>query len=189
MEKLEEQQKQFQDGLDLRQQLITKQENYIFREQEYRQTIQQLKDEIKKNSNNPLVVPSKKSENTLPIEGGQLEINKDQTEKEESLKQSKVYTNLTEVKNINAAEKEIRDNIELMQQNAGKNLKTKREKLWKGLDEELAKYKENLRKANEKRQGNDQATDKDKSNKETLETMSSMAQKIDEENQQLMKKN
>jgi hypothetical protein len=101
------------------------------------------------------VVPSKKSENTLPIEGGQLEINKDQTEKEESLKQSKVYTNLTEVKNINAAEKEIRDNIELMQQNAGKNLKTKREKLWKGLDEELAKYKENLRKANEKRQGND----------------------------------
>jgi hypothetical protein len=32
MEKLEEQQRQFQDGLDLRQQLITKQENYIFRE-------------------------------------------------------------------------------------------------------------------------------------------------------------
>lgn len=49
-------------------------------------------------------------------------------------------------------------------------------KAWNNLNEQLDQYKEGLEKANEKRQGNDLNTnDKEKSNKETLETMSSMA--------------
>ena len=56
-------------------------------------------------------------------------------------------------------------------------------KAWNNLNEQLDQYKEGLQKANEKRQGNELNTnDKEKSNKETLETMSSMAQKIDEDN-------
>lgn len=51
------------------------------------------------------------------------------------------------------------------------------------LDDHLRQYKEGLEKANEKRQGGEMnQSEQDKSNKETLETMSSMAQKIDEDN-------
>jgi type III secretory pathway component EscR len=71
-----------------------------------------------------------------------------------------------------------------MQNNAQGKLAENRAKVWASLDENLAQYKEGLKKANEKRQGNDfNPSDKDKSNRETLETMSSMAQKIDEDNQ------
>lgn len=71
-----------------------------------------------------------------------------------------------------------------MQNNAQEKLAENRAKVWASLDENLAQYKEGLKKANEKRQGNDfNPSDKDKSNRETLETMSSMAQKIDEDNQ------
>lgn len=77
-----------------------------------------------------------------------------------------------------------------MQSNAQCKLAENRAKNWAALDENLAAYKEGLNKANEKKQGNElNPSDKDKSNRETLETMSSMAQKIDEDNQQLMKKN
>ena len=51
------------------------------------------------------------------------------------------------------------------------------------LDDHLRQYKEGLEKANQKRLGGESNyTDKEQSNKETLETMSSMAQKIDEDN-------
>lgn len=70
-----------------------------------------------------------------------------------------------------------------MKEDAKVKLSNNNAKIWATLDENLAQYKEGLQKANEKRQGNDlNSSDKDKSNKETLETMSSMAQKIDEDN-------
>ena len=62
--------------------------------------------------------------------------------------------------------------------------------MWATLDENLKLYKDGLEKANAKRKDNEfNPTEKDRSNRETLETMSSMAQKIDEDNQQLMKRN
>jgi hypothetical protein len=71
-----------------------------------------------------------------------------------------------------------------MQKDAQSKLANNRAKIWATLDENLVEYKEGLKKANEKRQGNEfNPSDKDKSNRETLETMSSMAQKIDEDNQ------
>ena len=49
-------------------------------------------------------------------------------------------------------------------------------KIWTSLHANLERQKEEFRQANEKRMGNQQnISDKEKSNKETLETMSSMA--------------
>lgn len=77
-----------------------------------------------------------------------------------------------------------------MQANAQSKLSNSRAKMWATLDENLKLYKEGLEKANAKRKENEfDPTEKDRSNRETLETMSSMAQKIDEDNQQLMKRN
>lgn len=77
-----------------------------------------------------------------------------------------------------------------MQANAQSKLSNSRAKMWATLDENLKLYKEGLEKANAKRKDNEfDPTEKDRSNRETLETMSSMAQKIDEDNQQLMKRN
>lgn len=70
-----------------------------------------------------------------------------------------------------------------MQNDAKKLLSKKRKTLYMTLDDHLRQYKEGLEKANEKRQGGEMnQSEQDKSNKETLETMSSMAQKIDEDN-------
>lgn len=77
-----------------------------------------------------------------------------------------------------------------MQNDAKSQLSKKRKTLYLTLDDHLRQYKEGLEKANLKRQGSDtDQTDKALTNKETLETMSQMAQKIDEDNQNLMKKN
>lgn len=77
-----------------------------------------------------------------------------------------------------------------MQANAQSKLSNSRAKMWATLDENLKLYKEGLEKANAKRKDNEfDPMEKDRSNRETLETMSSMAQKIDEDNQQLMKRN
>ena len=63
-----------------------------------------------------------------------------------------------------------------MKMDAKNKLDNNQEKIWNQLDENLALYKEGLEKANEKRLCNDkEKNNKDKSNKETLETMSSMA--------------
>lgn len=57
------------------------------------------------------------------------------------------------------------------------------------MDENLAIYKDGLRAEEDKQKLQSEGQEKDKSNKETLEMMSMMAQKIDEDNQNLMKKN
>lgn len=76
-----------------------------------------------------------------------------------------------------------------MQEKALQQLKQQKDRQWATLDKQLEKFRQELLKAEDKRKGEDQAAAQDKSTRETLETMSSMAQKIDEDNQQLMKRN
>lgn len=190
---LDKYERERKDAYELREHLITKQENYIFREQEYRTTIELLKKEIDDHSKKPFALPKETADDELELDGLKLELNKQSSaeKREEANKQSEgVYQNQKEVKDIHAKLGGILGCISQMQNDAQTKLANNRAKIWATLDENLVQYKEGLKKANEKRQGNDfNPSDKDKSNKETLETMSSMAQKIDEDNQNLMRKN
>lgn len=70
----------------------------------------------------------------------------------------------------------IVQSIEQMQKDAQNKLYKNKSKIWTSLHANLERQKEEFRQANEKRMGNQQnISDKEKSNKETLETMSSMA--------------
>jgi hypothetical protein len=76
MEILEKFDRERQDAYELREHLITKQENYIFREQEYRITIDKLKVEIDKHSKKPFALPKDTGDDELELEGMKLELNK-----------------------------------------------------------------------------------------------------------------
>lgn len=67
---LEKFQRERQDANDLRQHLLKKQEMYIYRENEYRETIRLLKIEIDENSKKPLQLPKEVADQTLQLEGG-----------------------------------------------------------------------------------------------------------------------
>ena len=110
---------------------------------------------------------------------------------EQQTKQSQcAHINQKDVKEIHNRLGAILEGISTMQVNAQSKLSQNRAKMWATLDENLKLYKDGLEKANAKRKDNEfNPTEKDRSNRETLETMSSMAQKIDEDNQQLMKRN
>lgn len=146
-----------------------------------------LKKEIDDHSKKPIDLPKETADDELELDGLKLELNKQSSaeKREEAKKQAEgVYQNQKDVKDIRAKYKAIGDCIKQMKEDAKVKLANNNAKVWATLDENLAQYKEGLQKANEKRQGNDlNSNDKDKSNKETLETMSSMAQKIDEDNQ------
>lgn len=60
----------------MREHLITKQENYIFREQEYRTTIEILKKEIDDHSKKPIDLPKETADDELELDGLKLELNK-----------------------------------------------------------------------------------------------------------------
>jgi hypothetical protein len=64
--------KERRDAYDLREHLIKKQEMYIYREQEYRETINLLKLSIDENSKKTLVLPKETQDKTLELEGGQV---------------------------------------------------------------------------------------------------------------------
>lgn len=76
-----------------------------------------------------------------------------------------------------------------MHDNARDRLKAGRDRYWEELKENLHMYKDGLKREEAKQKVLQSGQEKDKSNKETLELMSVMAQKIDEDNQQLMRKN
>ena len=121
-----------------------------------------------------------------------LDLNKDSkdaTEGRAVQEDDGVHRDLKENKNIDSANKKIIAKITRMQENARRKLADDRTKLWSQLDENLEQLKDDLEKADEKRQGNENQNEKEISNHKTLQTMSQMAQKIDEDNQILMKKN
>jgi len=69
-----------------------------------------------------------------------------------------------------------------MQRDAQAKLAKDRARIWQQLDENLSQYKEGLKRENEKASRANEGQESEKSNKETLEMMSKMAQKIDEDN-------
>lgn len=86
------------------------------------------------------------------------------------------HINQKDVKEIHNRLGAILEGISTMQANAQSKLSNSRAKMWATLDENLKLYKEGLEKANAKRKDNEfDPTEKDRSNRETLETMSSMA--------------
>ena len=67
---------EYEKSKDLEKTKIMKQENYIFREQEYRKVIQDLKTQIDSVSQKPLERQRDKSEDQIQMEGINLKIKK-----------------------------------------------------------------------------------------------------------------
>ena len=64
----------YQNSKELEETKMAKQENYIFREQEYRKVIQDLKDEIERVSQKPLERERTKSQDQLQMENINLRL-------------------------------------------------------------------------------------------------------------------
>ncbi len=154
---------------------------YIYREQEYRKTISLLKTEISDNSHKPFHVNVDKTEDELQLQGLKLDLNEAVMEvkpkKEQGLENQKV------VKGIHDKMDTLLGSIRQMQQDASTKLQDHRTKIWIQLDDNLAKYKAELSAENHNKKGNDfDFQEQEKTLKDRLETMSNMAQKIDEDN-------
>lgn len=78
-EMLQQYENERKEAYDLRDHLIQKQENYIFREQEYRTTIELLKKEIDLHSKKPFSLPQETQDDELQLEGVKLELNKNES--------------------------------------------------------------------------------------------------------------
>ena len=71
----------------------------------------------------------------------------------------------------------------------GNSLNKERDKIWETLDQKIAEIKEQLRKEAEKKKDNQyDFKEKEKELNEHLETMTQVAQKIDDDNRVLTKK-
>ena len=86
------------EAYELRTHLIQKQENYIFREQEYRTTIELLKKEIDLHSKKTFQLPQETNDDELQLEGLKLELNKNESKPPQQ--QEGIYYNQKEVKEI-----------------------------------------------------------------------------------------
>lgn len=97
--------KERKDAHDLREHLLKKQEMYIYREQEYRQTIDLLQQQICDNSKKTIELPKETTDETLELEGGvKLELQRPPAdEKEEALKNDGVYREQKTVKEIHTS--------------------------------------------------------------------------------------
>lgn len=76
-----------------------------------------------------------------------------------------------------------------MHETANEKLANNRKQMWAQLNQNLEEYKEKIREEEEKQKAQEVGKEQEKSNRETLELMSVMAQRIDEDNQVLLKKN
>lgn len=96
--------KERRDAHELRDHLLKKQEMYIYREQEYRDTIQLLKQQIEDNSKKTFLLPKETTDETLELEGGvKLELQRPPAEDANDqikLQNDKVYRDLKVVKEI-----------------------------------------------------------------------------------------
>ena len=160
------------EAFELRENLKLKNNNYIYRENEYRKTVAMLKQEILKHSKDTLRLPKDTADDELELEGGLLlDLNRDSKDaaaEGKSAQEDGVHRDLKANKDIDSANKEIMAKITRMQANARRKLADDRTKLWSQLDENLEQLKQDLEKANEKRQGNENQQDKEISNHKTL---------------------
>ena len=174
---------------------IEKQERYIHREQEYKAVIQDIELKIKENSTRPLEIIEEKTEDQYLLDG--IDIHDKELNKEIERKRQLQMKNASVLEGGAKAIKEIHSNhdgllqqIDTTQDKMGKYLKVQRNNLWKDLDQKLAEFKEQFRKEAEKKNDNQyDYKEKEKELNEHLETMTQVAQNIDNDNRILTKKN
>jgi len=162
---------EIQETAKLEENLSTKQQRYIKREQEYRKTIEELQEEIKKNSINP-----------FKIEGKGPEVENDEIE--ENFR----YVPGQKSKEIVKDFREIIDIIDLVQVNTAKTLLNQKKDYCKILN---AKYNQLQQKIDQEKEKTGENTadfkQREKELKENLQTMTQIAQRIDNENISLIK--
>lgn len=157
---------------DLEENLATKQQRYIKREQEYRKTIEELQEEIKKQSINPFRIEGK---------GGH---------DNEDLANDIRYTPSVKSQEIVKDFKEIVDIIDLIQVNTAKTLLNQKKDYCKILNSKYNNFQQKIDQEKEKTGVNTaDFKQREKELKENLETMTQIAQRIDNENISLIKKN
>ena len=153
--------------------LATKQQRYIKREQEYRKTIEELQEEIKGESINPFKIEGQGPEEEVDDFAHKIEYIPNQQSKEI-------------VKDF----KEIIDIIDVIQVNTAKTLLNQKKDYCKILN---AKYNQLQQKIDQEKEKTGENTadfkQREKELKENLETMTQIAQRIDNENISLIKKN
>ena len=94
------------------------------------------------------------------------------------------------MRDIQSTYTNILDTINHIQQNTAKQLWEQRSEIWGTLDKKLEDIKKQLKAETEKKKENQyDFKEKEKELNEHLETMTQIAQKIDDENRKLMKKN
>ena len=151
--------------------MVSKQERYIQREQEYRRTIEELQNEIKSHSINPYRIEGK---------GGEESDNVNQLN----------YFPAQKAQDIVKDFREIIDIIDLIQVNTAKSLLNQKKDYCKILN---AKYNQFQQKIDQEKEKTGENTadfkQREKELKENLETMTQIAQRIDNENISLIKKN
>jgi hypothetical protein len=154
--------------------LIKRQERYISREQEYRKTIEELEGQIKGESMNPFRIEGK---------GGNLD---DDEETEKPL----VYAPTQKTQEIVHDYKEIIDMINMIQTDTARLLLNQKKDMCKILNNKYNNFQKKIEE--EKDKTGDNIADfkqRQKELKENLETMTQIAQRIDNENINLIKKN
>ena len=178
---------------DLKDRMGKKQERYIQREHEYRRTIDQIEQEIDFKSTKPLQLIEDHSENQLLLMGIDPSLPEQQELLERERKQkarNEAQINQKNVRLIHQLQEQIGKTLALIQDNTAKELWKTRSETWQFLDQKLEDIKQQLKSETEKKKEDQyDFKEKEKELNEHLETMTQIAQKIDDENRGLMKKN
>lgn len=94
------------------------------------------------------------------------------------------------IRDLHEAHTGLLQRIDFAQFCLGSSLNQERAKIWETLDQKIAEIKEQLRKEAEKNKGDQyDSEEKEKELNEHLETMTQVAQNIDDDNRVLTKKN
>ena len=208
----EENFRQYMDGfnrnLTFEEKKAEKLEKYIFREQEYRRVIEDLKAEIDRVGQKPLKEKMIQSEDQKAIESIQNQLNKNRGENGSRTgetpfgdkialdpKDKNIYPPPEGefpkyVTNIHQYRKEIDKDIKDFQDQTQKEMMKRRNDLIQQMDKMLSEHFQHLREENQKK--NQDIVDpyeQEKELKDALEKMTAMAQALDEKNRKLVLKN
>lgn len=158
----------------LEEDLATKQQRYIKREQEYRKTIEELQEEIKSHSINPFKIEGKGPED----------------QDEEEIKDEYKYVPSQQSKQIVEDFRNIISTIDMIQVRTAKTLLNQKKDYCNILNEKYNHLQQKI--DHEKEKTGENTADfkqREKELKENLQTMTQIAQRIDNENINLIKKN
>lgn len=157
--------------------LIKRQERYIAREQEYRKTIEALQEQIKSQSMNPFRIEGKGNE-------------EEDEEEDKQHEKKMVYVPIQKTQEIVHDYKEIIDMINMIQTDTARLLLNQKKDMCKILNNKYNSFQKKIEEEKDKTGVNiADFKQKQKELKENLDTMTQIAQRIDNENINLIKKN